>query len=118
MRRFLSQMTPQQMSQLVLAALIILTCVYVLSPFFAPIGWAVVLAIATWPLYQRFQNRLPPNMRRDIAPLLFTFAITLVFHRAVLGGGAEMGRGAQQLVIWLRDSDHGGVVVPDYLDKI
>lgn len=118
MRRFLSQTTPQQLSQLALAAVIILTCVYVLSPFFAPIGWAVVLAIATWPLYQRFQNRLPPNARRDIAPLLFTFAITLVFIVPVLWGVLEMGRELNQLVIWLRDSDHGGVVVPDYLDRI
>ena len=55
MRRFLSDMTPQQMARLVLAGLIILAGLYVLSAFFAPLGWAVVLAIATWPLYQRFQ---------------------------------------------------------------
>jgi predicted PurR-regulated permease PerM len=118
MRRFLPQMTSQQTNQLVLAALIILAGVYVLSPFFAPIGWAVVLAIATWPLYTRFQLWMPPKARRNIAPLLFTFAITMIFIVPVLWGVLEMGRELNQLVIWLRDSDHGGVVVPDYLEKI
>jgi predicted PurR-regulated permease PerM len=111
-------MTPQQTSQLVLAALIILAGVYVLSPFFAPLGWAVVLAIATWPLYRRFQNWMPPAGQRDVAPQLFTIAITLVFIVPVLLAVLEMGRELSQLVIWLRDSDHGGVVVPDYLEKI
>ena len=118
MRRFLTEVTPQQITQLVLAALIVAAGVYVLSPFFAPLGWAVVLAIATWPLYRRFQQSLPQAARRDIAPLIFTAGITLMFIVPVLLGVVEMGRELNQLVIWLRDSDHGGVVVPDYLDKI
>jgi predicted PurR-regulated permease PerM len=98
--------------------LILAAGVYVLSPFFAPIGWAIVLAIATWPLYRRFQMRLPPGGRRDIAPLLFTAAITLVFIVPILVGVLEMGRELNQLVVWLRDADRGGVLVPDYLDKL
>ena len=65
MRRFLSDISPQQVARLVLGGLIILGGLYVLSAFFAPLGWAVVLAIATWPLYQRFQAALPPKGRRD-----------------------------------------------------
>jgi predicted PurR-regulated permease PerM len=118
MRRFLSDVTPQQMARLVLAFLILSAGIYVLSPFFAPMGWAVVLAIATWPLYQRFQLWLPPRARRDVAPLLFTAAITLIFIMPILLGLLEMGRELIQLVAWLRDADHGGVVVPDYLDKL
>src|SRR6202142_690152 len=79
MRRFLSEISPQQIARLVLGGLIIVGGLYVLSAFFAPLGWAVVLAIATWPLYQRFQSALPPKGRRDGAPLLFTAAITLLF---------------------------------------
>ena len=118
MRQFFSQITPQQIARLILAAMIVAAGVYVLSPFFAPLGWAVVLAIATWPLYRRFQAWLPPGARRDIAPLLFTLAMTMVFIVPVLWAALEMGRELNQLVIWLRDSDHGGVVVPEYLDKI
>ena len=118
MRRIMSEVTPQQLTRLVLAGLIVLAGLYVLSAFFAPLGWAVVLAIATWPLYQRFQLRLPPRARRDVAPLLFTAAITLIFIMPILLGVLEMGRELNQLVAWLRDADHGGVVVPDYLDKL
>jgi predicted PurR-regulated permease PerM len=110
--------TPQQVARLVLAIVILSAGIYVLSPFFAPLGWAVVLAIATWPLYRRFQLWLPPGARRDGAPLLFTAAITLIFIVPILLGVVEMGRELNQLVEWLRDADHGGVVVPDYLDKL
>jgi predicted PurR-regulated permease PerM len=118
MRRFMSDMTPQNTARLVLAALIIVAGLYVLSAFFAPLGWAVVLAIATWPLYQRFSLALPKPARRDLAPFLFTAAITLLFIVPILLGVVEMGRELNGLVIWLRDADHGGSVVPDYLDKL
>ena len=118
MRRFLSDISPQQMTRLVLGTLIILAALYVLSAFFEPLGWAAVMAIATWPLYQRFQRALPPKARRNIAPLLFTVAITLIFIVPIFLGVVEMGRELNGLVAWLRDADHGGSVVPDYLDKL
>ena len=118
MRRLLSEISPQQIARLVLGGLIILGGLYVLSAFFAPLGWAVVLAIATWPLYQRFQSALPPKGRRDGAPLLFTAAITLLFIVPIFLGVVEMGRELNGLFHWLRDADHGGSVVPDYLDKL
>jgi predicted PurR-regulated permease PerM len=118
MRSYLSEITPQQMARLILAVLIMLAGLYVLSAFFAPLGWAVVLAIATWPLYQRFLLMLPPGARRNVAPLLFTGAITLIFIVPILLGVIEIGRELNGLVAWLRDADHGGVVVPDYLDKL
>ena len=118
MRRFLSDWSQQQVARLVLAALIIAAGLYVLSAFFAPLGWAVVLAIATWPLYQRCQLATPLKWRRNLAPLLFTATITLLFILPLLLGAVEMGRELNGLVVWLRDADHGGVVVPDYLDKL
>jgi predicted PurR-regulated permease PerM len=118
MRRFLPDVTPQYAARFVLAGLIILTGFYVLSPFFAPLGWAVVLAIATWPLYQRFTSMLPPTLRRDVAPLIFTAGITFLFIAPIFLGVVEMGRELNGLAAWLRDADHGGSVVPDYLDKL
>src|SRR5215469_16048601 len=108
MRRFLPGVTPQYAARLVLAGLIIIAGLYVISPFFAPLGWAVVLAIATWPLYQRFRQALPLSLRRDVAPLLFTFGITLLFIVPILLGVVEIGREMNGAVAWLRDADHGG----------
>ena len=118
MRRFLSDWSPQQVARLVLAGIILALGLYVLSAFFAPLGWSVVLAIATWPLYQRFNMALPVKWRRNIAPLIFTVTITLVFILPLLLGAIEMGRELNGLVVWLRDADHGGSVVPDYMDKL
>ena len=118
MRRFLTDSTPQQFARVILGGLIIVAGLYVLSAFFAPLGWAVVLAIATWPLYQRFVSALPQKARRDIAPLIFTAGITLAFILPIGLGMVEIGRELNGAVAWLRDADHGGSVVPDYLDKL
>ncbi len=118
MRRLLSDWTPQQAARFVLAALILISALYVLSAFFAALGWAVVLAIATWPLYQRFCMKLPVRLRRNIAPMIFTTAITLLFVVPLLVGIIEIGRELNGLVIWLRDGDHANSAVPDYLDKL
>jgi predicted PurR-regulated permease PerM len=118
MRPFLTNWSQQQVARLLLAMLILAAGLYVLSEFFAPLGWAIVLAIATWPLYQRCQLALPPRRRRNLAPFLFTATITLVFILPLLAGAIEIGREMNGLLIWMRDADHGGVVVPDYLDKL
>lgn len=46
---------------------------WVLSPFFASLAWAGVLAYATWPLHQRLCRRLPG--RDPLAALLMTLGV-------------------------------------------
>ncbi len=118
MQRILPNWSPQQAARIVLGGLIIIAGLYVLSEFFAPMGWAIILAIATWPMYQRFCLRLPVKARRDVAPLIFTSGITLLFVVPLFIGVIEVGREVNGLVAWLRDADHGGVVVPNYLEKV
>ncbi|MEW6118801.1 MAG: AI-2E family transporter [Pseudomonadota bacterium] len=47
--------------------------ILVLSPFFAALAWAGILAYATWPLHQRLNNRLPG--RENIVALLMTIGV-------------------------------------------
>lgn len=46
---------------------------WVLSPFFAALAWAVILAYATWPLYSRLRRRL--SGRDSLAALLMTVGV-------------------------------------------
>jgi len=46
---------------------------WVLSPFFASLAWAGILAYVTWPLHQRINRRLPG--RENIVSLLMTLGV-------------------------------------------
>jgi len=46
---------------------------WVLSPFFASLAWAGILAYVTWPLHQWVQRRLP--QRDNLAALLMTLGV-------------------------------------------
>jgi predicted PurR-regulated permease PerM len=48
----------------------------ILTPFLSAIGWAIVIAIATYPLYRRLQQRLPS--RTNLSAALMTAAVFLV----------------------------------------
>jgi predicted PurR-regulated permease PerM len=57
---------------------------WVLSPFFASLAWAGILAYVTWPLHLRVQRYLP--QRDNIAALLMTLLAVGVTVRAVVFG--------------------------------
>lgn len=46
---------------------------WVLSPFFASLAWAGILAYVTWPLHQRLLNRFPE--RQNLVALLMTVGV-------------------------------------------
>src|SRR5262245_42273738 len=47
----------KKVARLVLVILLVFLGLWLSRAFLAPIGWAVVVAIATWPLYTRFASR-------------------------------------------------------------
>ena len=59
----------------VFLALIFGFTLWVLSPFFAALAWAGILAYVTWPLYRRLDRRLAG--RDTLAALLMTIAVAL-----------------------------------------
>jgi predicted PurR-regulated permease PerM len=56
--------------------LVVLGCFKVILPFLSPILWAVVLCLATWPLYERIRETM--NGNRSAAALIMTLTLALV----------------------------------------
>ena len=52
--------------------------IWIAQGFLAPIGWAAVIAITTWPLYRRFTILLASQRDSIGPPLVFTLLIGLV----------------------------------------
>jgi predicted PurR-regulated permease PerM len=67
--------------QLLALAFLIIWCFKILAPFFTPIIWAAILAVALFPMHQRLKKLL--NGRGVLAAILMT-AIFLIFFISVV----------------------------------
>jgi predicted PurR-regulated permease PerM len=85
---------------------------WVLRGFFSALAWAVVLTVATWPLYERFQMAFAGGWRRNAAPLLFTLLIALVFIGPFSIAGIEGWREMKALIQWLGEVEKTGIPAP------
>ena len=68
----------QRIAGVVLSGALVLLGLWILHRFLPALVWAVVLAIALWPLYRRLLATLPARRQRMLAPLLLTLLIGLV----------------------------------------
>ncbi|MGO9936015.1 MAG: AI-2E family transporter [Steroidobacteraceae bacterium] len=91
---------------------------WLLKSFFVPFTWAIIICVASWPLYRRAARLLPERLRATLAPALFTVFITcavlgpLVFAFAVVTQEAQAWS-AQ----WLAAAQNGSVA-PAWLKDI
>ncbi len=85
--------------------------------YLAALVWAGITALASWPLYTRFNSNLPGKARR-FAPLLFTSLVTLLFL-APLGYALLMiGHEASLLARLLSEAQSHGLPAPAWIERI
>ncbi|HET9536105.1 MAG TPA: AI-2E family transporter, partial [Mesorhizobium sp.] len=60
------------MARTSLAIILVVLSAWIAFDFLPALGWAVILAIATWPLYVRFARLIPDQRSALVAPLTFT----------------------------------------------
>ena len=72
----LQSLRQKRVARFFLVIVLVFLAFWLARDFLAPIGWAVVVAIATWPLYTRFASRF--RHRKRLAPLLFTLMVGII----------------------------------------
>ncbi|HEX2726033.1 MAG TPA: AI-2E family transporter, partial [Beijerinckiaceae bacterium] len=107
----------RRISRLVFAGAVALFALWVARPYITALAWAVVIAIAVWPLYVRFAARRPGG-RRVVAPLIFTLATALALAIPILVAMVEIGREAQTIIEWLNEAQQSGVRLPDWVARV
>lgn len=108
------QLTPRRIA----AAAILVSALWILHGFVQPILAAVVIAIATWPLYLRFALGVPRRLGAAAAPALFTAVVTLfVLAPMVFAVGALLSE-ARALLAEVAAADSRGIPVPAWLDGV
>ncbi len=113
-----SPMTRPQKAASIIAALTLLALgLFTLDDFLPAIVWAVIFAIAIWPLYSRAVRRWP--RREHVAlPLLFTLLVALVFILPLAFVAVPLGHDGQDIVRWVNQARHTGVPVPSFVSNM
>ena len=99
-------------------SLVLLLALWILRGFLVPLTWAVIIALATWPLYRRFSTWLPQRFSSNGIPLLFTALVTLFvvgpFGFAFVAVGTKAQAWAHEFIA----ADNHGISPPDWLTAI
>ena len=112
------QTRSQQVARSVLGGVLVLLGLFTLRDFLPALVWAVIFAIATWPLYGRAKRRWPPGRHNLVLPLLFTAMIALVFLVPISLIAFEAAREAQGVLVWMGHARHAGVPVPSWVHRL
>ena len=100
------------------SALIVLTSLWVLHGFLEPLLAAGVIAIASWPLYQRFAARLPRGVPRGAASAIFTCMVTVFVLGPLTFSLIALLSESQTLVRDIALADQKGLPVPPWLENV
>ena len=88
---------------------------FVLSNYLRALVWAVVLAIALWPLYERARSRAPAKLRGEVLPLVFAMLVGFVFLLPFLVLVVEAARELHEIVDYGKQVEQSGIPVPGFV---
>jgi predicted PurR-regulated permease PerM len=94
---------------------LVLLGLWTLHGFLPALAWAVILAIAMWPLYRRVRRRIPAHGHGILLPALFATAIALLFLLPLGLLAIQAAREAGALLHWAAEAERNGLPVPDWL---
>ncbi|HME40419.1 MAG TPA: AI-2E family transporter [Steroidobacteraceae bacterium] len=91
---------------------------WLLRSFLVPFMWAIVIGVASWPLYRRATRLLPERLRARVAPALFTALITCAVLGPLVFAFAVVTQEAQAWAAQMLAAAHSGLLVPAWLKDI
>ena len=103
----------------ILIGALLLLSAWMMRSFLPALCWAVVLAVASSSLYQRWLTRFRGTRREFWAALTFTLALALVVVIPLVYGGLVAVHEAAALIRTLTETArNGGPVLPDWLMQL
>ena len=112
------QPTSQQWARLAVAAGFAIGGVWILRDFLPALAWAVVLAIALWPLYCRVQRPFPGRAGRVVVPLLMTTAVAILFAAPLILLGFAAAHEMRLIFPKIMAARHTGIALPEFISEI
>jgi predicted PurR-regulated permease PerM len=91
---------------------------WIIHGFLAPLAWAVVLGLTTWPLHERLQRGLPHEKYPALAPIILTLLIAGILFGPMTYGLMQLGHEIQSLAMILQEAHKNGLPPPDWLANL
>ena len=98
------EFTPGQVERLVgilILALLVVGCLVVLLPFLAPILWALIIALVSWPVFRRLEEHL--KGRRTLAASIMVLLLITVLLVPLIALATSLADDAVSFVQRVRD---------------
>ncbi len=108
----------QANTRVVLALCLAALGVWTTRGFLVSMSWALVIAVASWPLYRWLRSRAPQWMRGIVLPLIFTLVIGVALIGPLTYAAIKLGEEARILARWLASIQKSGLPAPDWLNRI
>ena len=102
----------------VFAILLVLLSAWVAFEFLPSLAWAVILAIATWPIYERVEGYLSKEKSPVLIPLVFTLAIGALLFTPLVLALQELAGQSEPLTKWLTELREQGIPVPGWVGQL
>lgn len=105
----------QRIARTALIVAVVALGVWMLWRFLPALAWAVVLAIATWPLRQWLARR---GMGKTAVASVLTLLLAVVLVLPLIRLGVQAARDSGAIVLWVRDVRLHGLAAPDWLSHL
>jgi predicted PurR-regulated permease PerM len=103
--------------RVVLTMILFGLAVWTAASFLPALIWATILAVALWPLYDKFAARLSSGPS-SLAAFIFTAIVALVLFTPMSLAVYQIAEQGDVLVSWLKQARESGVQVPDWVARL
>lgn len=108
----------QETARRISVLLLLLFAFWILKSFLASIAWALVIAIATWPVFQFFQRLVPLRFRRSVPAFICTALVTLLLLGPLVYAATDVAQDVQTVARWMEEVQRKGWPAPAWVEHI
>ncbi len=112
------QISHEMLARIIATVGLLFLGLWIIHWFIVPLAWAVVLAIATYPYYQKLQARIPQSYRVTWAPIAMTVIVTVVILIPISYGLVKAVYEIESLTRLMSKAQQEGLPTPDWLTHL
>ena len=105
-------------SRSVLAIALFLLAVLLAKDFLSAIGWAVIIAVTTWPIYLRFKRMFGSGRESALPALIFAVAAGAVILVPIALAAHQAGQESFAIEQSLQDYRKNGIPMPTWISQV
>jgi len=108
----------QSAAWLLLCTMLVGAGLYILANYLRALAWALILAVALWPFYERVRRQSSPAVAKEVLPILFTALVgsTVIVPFATLT--VDIIREFREIVDYGRSLEESGIPVPGFITRL